>query len=706
MSQNSANQQEKSANRLIHETSPYLLQHAYNPVDWYPWGEEALSKAEAEGKPILLSVGYSACHWCHVMERESFENQEIADVMNQHFINIKVDREERPDIDHIYQSASQLLSGQGGWPLTVFLTPDQRPFYAGTYFPPDDRYGRPGFLKLLQSLASAFQNEPHRIEQAADRLTKALARLDTGDVTARAPVAPEEGEALLEKAADWLEAHFDEENGGFGSAPKFPNTSSLEFFLRRAARNSDSNERRLVDLVDLALKNMAEGGIYDQLGGGFHRYSVDERWLVPHFEKMLYDNALLPQVYLQGWQWHKDPLYRQIVEETLAYVEREMSHPDGGFYSSQDADSEGVEGKFFVWRPEEIEDVLGEEDGLLICRYFGVTDQGNFEDGTTVLHVAISMEDLARERGLDPKELQVKIEQCKKRLFEAREARIKPSRDDKTLTSWSALMLSTFARAGRIFESPAYVERAEKAAAFIESNLIRGDELLRTYKERPSNIPGYLDDYAYWVQALIDLYEATFNRSYLDQALFWMDRCLQLFWDEKAPGFYLTPVHHERLIHRPKDWRDESLPSGTGICVLNLLRLHHVDEQRGYDERAQSVLENYRRQMDQNPWAASTLLLAYDALVNGGTEVIVVATDDQIDEALSLMKAANQRYVSHPIFHLITPEEAKSDDAPSLWRGKLQKEGRATAYICRGFTCSPPVLDVSSVEETLDSMAK
>ena len=667
-------------NRLIHETSPYLLQHAYNPVDWYPWGEEALAKAKDENKPILLSVGYSACHWCHVMERESFQNAEIAAFMNEHFVNIKVDREERPDLDEIYQTAAQLLSGQGGWPLTVFLTPDQRPFYAGTYFPPDDRYGRPGFLRVMQTLIRTYRVEPDRVDKAADNVTRAIRQVDSREVDHRAPIKPEKGEELLSKAVEWLAHYFDHEHGGFGSQPKFPNASALELFIRYAVR---TGERSYLDMAVKALTHMARGGIYDHLGGGFHRYSTDERWLIPHFEKMLYDNALLPPLYLQALQLTGEPYFEEVVRETLAYVEREMTHPDGGFYSAEDADSEGEEGKFFVWRPEEIEAVVGDEQAQLFCDAYGVTPPGNFEKGTSVLHVSMPLEACAERHGLSVDEASRRLKEARRKLFESRENRVKPGRDEKVITGWNALMISAFAQAARVLGDDRYARNAERAAAFIEERLVDGDRLLRSFKERPSQIPGYLEDYAFWVQALLDLYETTFDRTYLERAGEWMERTLELFWDEKSPGFFLTPEGHERLIHRPKDWRDQSIPSGTGISVQNLLRLHPVFDRRGYQERAEAVVEVYARQLDQNPWGTATLLLAYDGLVRGATEVVLVAGRDDRESLPAFRRAIGRRYLPHGIVHLIESSEAEDDRAPSFG-GERGPKGNVSPHTCAG----------------------
>ena len=684
-------------NRLIHEKSPYLLQHAGNPVDWYPWGELALGKARAEKKPILLSVGYSACHWCRVMERESFEDDEIAAIMNEHFVNIKVDREERPDIDHIYQTAAQLLTGQGGWPLTVFLTPDQRPFYAGAYFPPHDRYGRPGFIKVLQSVVQSYNEDRDRIERAAKQMTAALVQIDRRSRDQRSPIPSEQGQPLIDKSVDWLVSYMDESHGGFGTQPKFPNPTALELLLRYAARNPGASKCRRLTL--LTLDKMAGGGIYDQLGGGFHRYATDAAWTVPHFEKMLYDNAQLSMVYLQGYQLTKEDRYAHVVRETLSYVEREMSHPDGGFFSSQDADSEGVEGKCFVWRPEEFDAALGEGAELLKER-FGVTPRGNFEGGLSVLRVAKDEAALAKALNLDLQTVLERLTAGKAKLLEQRERRVRPGRDEKVILAWNALMISAFARASRVLGSPEYLDRACRAARFIRENMVRGDRLVRSFKDGPAGIPGFLEDYVFWTQALLDIYESGFDRTYLNEAARWMDVALELFWDEESPGFFLTPADHDGLIHRPKDWRDQSIPSGTGIAVQSLLRLHPAFDGRGYLDLAERVLETYRRQMDQNPWGTASLTLAYDGWVNGATEVVIVARRDQRREVEPFVRALGGAYVPHGVFHLIEPDEALTA-ANDLWKGKRQRSGEVTAYVCRGFVCSAPIVEAAQLTRLL-----
>ena len=504
-------------NRLIDETSPYLLQHAHNPVDWYPWGEEALERAEREDMPILLSVGYSACHWCHVMERESFEDAEIAALMNDNFICIKVDREERPDIDSIYMMAVQALTGQGGWPMTVFMTPDGKPFYGGTYFPPEDRGGLPAFPRLVEALAAAYRTRRGDVTRTTSQLVQRMRQL-SGGMAGIEPLTVD----VLQSAKRSVSSQFDGRHGGVGLQPKFPQPMTYEFLLRHHDRTQDPES---LEMVELTLTRMAEGGIYDQIGGGFHRYSTDTYWLVPHFEKMLYDNALLARLYLHAYQVTGDPLYRRVVEETLDYMAREMTDPAGGFYSAQDADSEGVEGKFFVWRPEEVIDLLGKDEGDLFNSYYGVTRKGNFE-GRSILHVA-----KAAARGMSEEELQGTLRRWKKRLLAARSERVAPGLDDKVLTSWNGLAMRAFAEAGGAFGRRDYVEKANRNAKFLLGTLVRDGRLLRTYRSGEAKLNGYLEDYAFLIDGLLSLHEATLDGRWLAESISLGEAMVDLFWE-------------------------------------------------------------------------------------------------------------------------------------------------------------------------------
>ena len=553
----------KHTNSLINETSPYLLQHAHNPVDWYPWGEEALAKAKTENKPILLSIGYSACHWCHVMEHESFENEDIAALMNENFVNIKVDREERPDLDQIYMNAVQMMTHHGGWPMTVFLTPEGVPFYGGTYFPPEDRYNMPGFPRVLISLAEAYRERPNDVAETAASVVKELERLS---------VARESSELLtsefLDSAFRGIIKNYDPVHGGFGSAPKFPPAMTLEFLLRTYHR---TGRPQALEIVAHTSRKMAEGGIYDQLGGGFHRYSVDARWLVPHFEKMLYDNALLSRLYLHYYQLTREEWARQIAEGILDYVVREMTDPAGGFYSTQDADSEGVEGKFFVWTLDEIKSVLGEQDAALFSSYYNITEAGNFED-KNILNVTRSLEEVAAETNVTRSELEESLARSRSKLFEVRERRIKPGRDEKILTAWNGMMLASFAEAAAILDREDYLKIARRNARFVLDNLRADGLLLRTYKDGKAKLNAYLEDYAFLADGLLTLYEVSGELEWFEETLAIANKMIEEFWDGQEGGFFYTGKSHEALIVRSKDYFDNATPSGNSVAAEVLLR--------------------------------------------------------------------------------------------------------------------------------------
>ncbi|MFB5084391.1 thioredoxin domain-containing protein [Symbiobacterium thermophilum] len=661
-------------NRLIHEASPYLQQHAYNPVDWYPWGPEALERAKREDKPIFLSIGYSSCHWCHVMERESFADPETAEIMNRHFVCIKVDREERPDLDDIYQTICQLVTRSGGWPLSVWLTPEQKPFYVGTYFPPVERYGRPGFRQVLLALAQAWREKRQEVEKVAESWARGIAQTDE----LLPPAGPMPDHRLVADAARALAERIDRQHGGFGGAPKFPNTMALDLMLRHWKATGDD---LFLHLVTLTLRKMAEGGIYDQLGGGFHRYSVDARWAVPHFEKMLYDNALLPPVYLSAWQATGEPLFRRIVEETLDYVLREMTHPEGGFFSTTDADSEGEEGRYYVWDPREVTAVLGPDLGALLCRHYGVTEAGNFErTGKTVLHIAEPAADLASSLGLPVEEVERRLAEGRRRLLEARSRRVPPFRDEKILAGWNGLMISALARAGRILRRPDYAEAARRAAAFVLDRLADGEGgLLRRYKDGHAGIPGYLEDHAFMAAGLIDLYECTFDERFLQEAMRLTEETLRRFYDGSG-SFHLTQSGAEPLIHRPRDTTDQSVPSGAAVAVVNLLRLQPYRRDDRFREVADTAFRAHRDLMARVPGATATLLQALDLYLDGPTEVTLVG-----DPPEAWLEALGRRYEPNLV---LTRIEAPRDDAP-IWAGKAAGTG-PVAYVCRNFACSPP----------------
>ncbi len=684
----------KFINRLIHETSPYLLQHAHNPVDWFPWGEEAFAKAKAENKPVLLSVGYSACHWCHVMEHESFEDEKIAGLMNDLFVNIKVDREERPDVDEIYMNAVQMLTGRGGWPMTMFLTPEAKPFYGGTYFPPVDRHNLPAFPRLLLGVAQAYRERPQDIESATAKILENLERMTHREETSR----PLQIETVTNAAAS-LAQHVDHTHGGLGGAPKFPHSMVFSLFLQQYAT---SGEEHYLNMTTHSLRKMAEGGIYDHLGGGFHRYSVDERWLVPHFEKMLYDNALLARVYLEAYQATHDGFFRQVVEEILAYVEREMLHPDGGFYSTQDADSEGEEGKFFTWTHDEIMRELGEEVGEVFCRYYDVTDVGNFEH-KNILHPTVTFAQLAKLFRREEQEVTRFILEAKQKLFTVRERRVKPGRDEKILTSWNGLMLSAFAEAYRVLGHARYGEIARRGAEFLLTKLYQDGRLRRSYKDGQAKFNAYLDDYAFFAAALLDLYEATFERSYLDRAAELAGELLTRFWDEKEGGFFFTSSDHEALIARTKSAFDGALPSGNAVAVLTLLRLFYLTENPVYLDKAERTLRLFYEAMEHNPFGFSHMLGALDFCLQRPKEIVLLG-DPQAPETQALLAQLHSMLLPNKTVVCIdTNKQSQLGEGklPSALTGRQQIDGKLTAYVCHNFTCSLPVTEWGDLKALL-----
>ncbi len=692
--------QNKHTNRLINETSPYLLQHAHNPVDWYPWGEEALQKAQQEDKPILLSVGYSACHWCHVMERESFENEDIAGLMNQHFVSIKVDREERPDIDNIYMQAVQALTQQGGWPMTVFLTPDGRPFYGGTYFPPNDRqYGQetmPGFPRILLTIADYYDNHRAEVEEQANQLADYLKQRSSTPLRSKGGVIPSGTIPLemLNTASGELASEFDPVHGGFGHAPKFPNTMSLEFLLRthqhrlRGEIGSKATKPEL-EIVEVSLQRMANGGIYDQLGGGFHRYSVDVEWLVPHFEKMLYDNALLSRLYQHAYLVTFNPFYERIVEETLDYVVREMVSPEGGFYSTQDADSEGEEGKFFIWTTDEIETALLAEDARLFMLYYDVTKAGNFE-GKNILHVEQDAQTVADKAQVNLETLQASLKRSREMLFELREKRVKPGRDEKILTSWNGLMLRSFAEAARYLDRPDYLQVATNNAEFLLRELIPDGRLLRTYKDGRARLHGYLEDYAFLADGLLALYEASFNPRWFTEARRLMDEAIKLFADEQNGGFFDTGSDHEALISRPKDIMDNATPAGNSVAADVLLRLAAFTGEEAYRRRADDYLRPIADIMVQHPQAFGHILGALDFAISKSKEIALIG-DPQQSDTRALLEVINTRYLPNSVLACASLEDSESIQSIPLLADRPMKDHKATAYICQNFACLSPV---------------
>jgi hypothetical protein len=667
-------------NRLARETSPYLLQHAHNPVDWYPWSDEAFARARAEDKPVLLSVGYSACHWCHVMERESFEDPEIAALMNRHFVCVKVDREERPDVDHIYMQAVQSMTGRGGWPMTVFLTPAGEPFYGGTYFPPVDRHGLPGFPRLLQALAEAWTTRRGEVVQQGQQLAASLDQ--PGRVRAAAQILTEE---VLFSAFQGVSQQFDEEHGGLGGAPKFPQPMIWEFVLRFGKRSGNPYARRMTHTT---LVRMARGGMYDHLGGGFARYSVDAEWLVPHFEKMLYDNAQLASLYLHGWLAFGDPECRRVTEETLDYLLREMTGPAGGFYSAQDADSEGHEGKFFVWSADEIREVLG-ADADAALHYWGVDRGPNFE-GKSILYLPGEPEP---ER----------IAAARKKLFEARERRVHPGRDDKVLAAWNGLACGALAEAGRALGRADYLAAATRNAEFLLREMRADGRLLRTWKGGQAKLKGYLEDYAMVAAALVELYQATLERRWLDAARGLADDMLRLFWDDDVQGFYDTGTDHEPLIVRPRNLYDNAVPCGSSVAIETLLRLAVLTGEAAYESRALAALRPMADLMGRHPTAFGRFLCALDFHLGPRVEVALVGPPG--GDGLQPMAAeVFTRYLPNLVVAGARAGDAAAARGLPLLEGRAAVDGKPTAYVCRNYACELPVTDPRALARQLDAL--
>lgn len=680
-------------NHLARETSPYLRQHAHNPVDWYPWGPEALARAKELDRPIFLSIGYSACHWCHVMEHESFEDPEVARILNEHFISIKVDREERPDLDQIYMAAVQALTGQGGWPMSMFLTPGLKPFYGGTYFPPTDQHGRPSFKRLLAALVDFWRDKRAEVDQSADKITEFLqgsAKLERhdGDLTAD----------LVRNAVGLLGRAFDGTYGGFGSAPKFPHSMDLRLLLRAWKRFDDEDALRMVRVT---LDKMAMGGMYDHLGGGFHRYSTDAQWLVPHFEKMLYDNALLTSAYLEGFQATGEPFYGDVVEETLAYVTREMTSPEGPFYSTQDADSEGEEGKFFVWSAAEIEQVLGKELAAVFEEVYGVSPEGNWE-GHNILNRTRSYAQDARLMRIAEPELRTKLAEAKGKLLEVRGRRVWPGRDEKVLTSWNGLMIAAFAQAAQVLDQPAYAETAARAADFILTRM-RGlqGRLLRTYSHgSPPKLNAYLEDYAYLTEGLVSLYEATFEPRWLEAALELAGVMLDQFWDAADGGFFYTGRDHEALIARTKDLQDSSVPSGNGTAATALVRLARLTGRREFQEKAEATFRLFRGIMASSPMAAGQMLLALDFHL-GPVEEFAVVGKPQSDATRRVLHAIHAGFRPNKVVAgRDGAKDAKVEKLVPLLAGKTP-QGDVTTYVCENYACQAPLIGADAVEKAL-----
>ncbi|HEY87846.1 MAG TPA: thioredoxin domain-containing protein [Dehalococcoidia bacterium] len=690
-------------NKLISQKSPYLLQHADNPVDWYPWAEEAFEKAKKENKPVLLSIGYSTCHWCHVMAHESFEDPEVAKLMNETFVSVKVDREERPDIDRVYMTVCQMMTGSGGWPLTIIMTPNKEPFFAATYIPKETRFGRVGMLILIPRIKELWSTRQAEVLSSATQITASLQNT--------APGAPGEGlnERLLHLAYEQLSERFNEDHGGFGSAPKFPTPHNLLFLLKYWKRTS--NEKAL-NMVEETLQSIRRGGIYDHIGFGFHRYSTDSRWLVPHFEKMLYDQALLAIAYTEAYQATKKAEYPKTAHEIFTYVMRDMTSPEGAFYSAEDADSEGEEGKFYLWTNDEIQEVLSHEGTDLAIRLFNITANGNFTDdvagkktGHNILHLTKSIDELASDLSMFVPDLRARIEEVREELFAYRKKRIHPHKDDKILTDWNGLMIAALAKGAQVFDEPKYASAARRAADFILKNVRTSEgRLLHRYRDGEAALTAHVDDYAFLIYGLLELYELTFEVYYLKTALELNEDLIRHFWDHENGGFYFTADDGERLLVRQKEIYDGAVPSGNSVAMLNLLRLGRITASANFEEKAARIGQAFYENVSQLPSAYTQLMAAADFAIGPSYEV-VIAGDLQADDTRQMLDAIRGIFVPNKIV-ILHPTDQKPpliDDIVPFIKDHSSIDGKATAYICLNYSCQLPTKNIGSMLELLGS---
>ncbi|WP_130805679.1 thioredoxin domain-containing protein [Senegalia massiliensis] len=662
---------EKNTNRLIDEKSPYLLQHAYNPVDWYPWGEEAFEKAKMEDKPIFLSIGYSTCHWCHVMGRESFEDEEVAELLNEYFVPIKVDREERPDLDNIYMTITQAMTGQGGWPMNVFLTPDKKPIYAGTYFPKRSILDRVGLMDILYNINKAWKEKREDIVENSEDIIQKLNNIQSSS-------NEELGKEVLEDVFNERKEDFDPKYGGFGTRPKFPMPHNLIFLIRFY---KESNDEKALEMIEKTLDGMYKGGIFDHIGFGFSRYSVDEKWLVPHFEKMLYDNALLAYCYLEGYQVTGEELYKEVAEKIFTYIIRDMTSDKGGFYSAEDADSEGVEGKFYVWTKDEIKDILGDEAGEVVCNYFDITATGNFEGKNIPNLIKHDLNFIKKSPDLINR-----VHAYADMLFYTRENRIKPHKDDKILTSWNGLMIAAFAYGGRILNKPLFINRAKESIEFIYENLFdENGRLLARYRDGEARYKGYLEDYTFLTWGLIEIYEATFDDIYLERAKKLMNDTFRLFWDNENGGFFINGHDAEELVLRPKEIYDGAIPSGNSVAAFNIIKLSKMLEDESYKEKYTQMLKSFSSTIKNMPHAHSFFLLSYMEYIKNGKN-IVIAYEKEDDLFHDIIKEINSIYLP-----FTTVVKGKRD----------LKDNKTTVYICENYSCNMPINNLEDFKKAL-----
>ncbi len=689
-------------NRLVFEQSPYLLQHARNPVDWYPWGDAAFEVARKADKPIFLSVGYSTCHWCHVMEHESFEDEEVAELLNKYFVCVKVDREERPDVDQVYMTVTQAITGSGGWPMTVMMTPDREPFFAATYIPKANRYGRRGMMELLPLIGTAWRDQRAELEASAKGIVKQLADRSGGNP------GPPLNQSTLEACYQQLAQSFDSTNGGFGGAPKFPRPHNLRFLLRYAARSGNQTG---VDMVVKTLREMRRGGIWDHVGLGFARYSTDEKWLVPHFEKMLYDQALIAMACVEAWQMTGYEDLRQTAEEILEYVERDMTAPSGGFYSAEDADSEGIEGLFYLWSTADLKSALGDEDGAFAATIWNASESGNFESEAdevkphaNILHLTKDAGVLASELDLEVAEFEERMEAVRRKLFQIREPRVHPLKDDKVLTDWNGLMIAACAMAGRAFDEPRWTELAKRAGDNLLTSLrAENGRLYKRSRLGEAGLTGLLEDYAFSVWGLLELYESSFDERYLVASIDLTKIALEFFWDEESGGFFLAPSDGEALIVRSKEIYDGAIPSGNSVFALNLLRLSRMTANAEFDDRAHELIRAFSGDVQRGPMGFTQLMLAVDFSVGPAFEIVIAGERGAEDtsamtRALAAVFLPNKVVIFRPAGEdapLITTIAKYSE--PQVWR-----DGRATAYVCQNFACKQPTTDIQVMLDSLD----
>lgn len=695
---------EKMSNRLKDEKSPYLLQHADNPVDWFPWGEEAFEKARNEDKPIFLSIGYSTCHWCHVMEHESFEDLEVAKLMNDAFVSVKVDREERPDIDNVYMTVCHLLTeGNCGWPLTIIMTPDKKPFFAATYIPKESRFGRLGMIEMVPKIEEVWKTNKEKVIDSAQNITLALQKAgDSSNIQQSANL----DEKTLTLAYNQLLSRFDKDNGGFGKAPKFPSPHQLLFLLRYYSRSGNSVA---LNMVEKTLQTMGKGGIYDHVGYGFHRYSTDEKWLVPHFEKMLYDQALIAMAYTETFQLTRKDYYKKKAEEIFEYLLRDMTFSEGAFFSAEDADSEGEEGKFYVWTVAEVKKVLGKDEADLVIKVYNLTEEGNFHDeasgkktGDNIFHLNENISELSTKHKIKPAVLAERLEAARAKLFEHREKRVHPYKDDKILTDWNGLMIAALSKAAITFDNPGYGEAAFRAIQFINKNLVNGSRLLHRYRDGEAGITASVDDYSFLIWGLLEYYEFSYDTKYLKQAIKLNSTLVKYFWDEQNGGFFFTPNDGEKLITRQKEIYDGAIPSGNSVAMQNMLRLARITADTQFEEMANKIAEVFSVSISQGPMSFSMHMNALDFAFGPSLEIVIVGNKDS-EETQKLIETLNSRFIPNKVVLLKTDQNQIEEVAPYT-KGQKQINDKATVYVCQNHVCKLPTNDPRKMLSLLDGI--